>query len=202
LALAAARLWRPFLSAALTALAAAAASVLAFGLEPWRDYLRLTIPFELAYAASGQNPFVQKAPTVFVAAKLLGLPANLAYGLQAIALVAGAAAVIWAFSRSRERTLQGAVLLAGTALASPHIHVYDLSLVSVAAVVLAEGEGAHAPNLAERTTVALAWLAPIVVIVLALLLNMGVAHDPYPLAALSPLATAALLYFLLARLRR
>lgn len=202
LALAAARLWRPFLAAAFAALAAAVASVAVFGIAAWRDYFELTIPFELNYAAHGQNPFIQKAPTIFVAARLLGAPANLGYLLQATALVAVAAIVIWAFGRRRDRELQAGVLLAGTALASPHIHVYDLSLVSVAAVALAEGARARAPGLFERATIALAWLAPVAVIVLSVMLNMGVPHAPYALASLSPLITAALLCFLVARSRQ
>ena len=201
LALAAARLWKPFVAAALAALATTIASVAVFGLEAWRSYLELTLPYELDYAAHGQGPFIQKAPTVFVAARLIGAPANSAYLLQAVAMVAVAGIVIWTFRHMRDRRAQAAVLLVGTALASPHLHVYDMSIVSVAAVVLAENARARAPDFWERSAITLAWVVPIAVIALSAMLNMGVPHDPYLLAALAPLITAALMCYIVARLR-
>jgi len=100
----------------------------------------------------------------------------------------------------RERRSQAAVLLVGTALASPHLHVYDLSIVSVAAVILAEGVRARAPDFWERLTITLAWVFPLVVLALLTMHNLEVPHDPYVLAALAPLMTALLLCYIVARL--
>src|SRR5208282_1403565 len=178
LALAAARLWKPFVAAALTALVVATASVAVFGIEAWRSYLKVTVPFELDYAAHYAGPFILKAPTVFVAARLIGAPANFAYLLQAVALLAAAGIVIWAFRRMRERRSQAAVLLVGTALASPHLHVYDMSIVSVAAVILAEGARARAPDFSERLTITLAWVFPLAILALLTMHNLEVPYDP------------------------
>ncbi len=200
LALAAARLWKPFVAAALTALIVVLASAAVFGIEAWRNYLTVTVPFELDYAAHAAGPFILKAPTVFVAARLTGAPANFAYLLQIVALLAAAAAVIWAFRRMRARPSQAAVLLLGTALACPHLHVYDLSIVSVAAVILAEGARARPPDFWERLAITLAWVFPLAVLALLTMHNLQVPHDPYALAALAPLMTALLLCYAVARL--
>ncbi|MFI5021440.1 MAG: glycosyltransferase family 87 protein [Alphaproteobacteria bacterium] len=187
LALAAARLWKPFVAAALTALAAAAASVAAFGIEAWRSYFAVMLPFELSFSEHDTSPLILKAPTVSEATRLVGAPTSFAYLLQAVAVLAAGAAVVWAFRRMRERSAQAAVLLAGTALACPHLHVYDMSIVSVASVVLAETARAEASGFAERLTITLAWVAPIAIIALFALHILQVPHDPYVLAASAPL---------------
>ena len=201
LALLAARLWKPFVAAALTALAAAAASVAAFGIEAWRSYLEVMLPFELSFSEHGSSPYILKAPTVSEAARLVGASASFAYLLQALAVLAVAGVVIWAFRHMRERGAQAAVLLAGTALACPHLHVYDMSIVSVAAVVLAETARAEPPGFAERLTITLAWVAPLALIALFALHILHVPHDPYVLAALAPPITAPLMGYVLTRLR-
>ena len=200
LALAAARLWKPFAAAALTALVTAAASVAAFGIEAWRSYLAVMLPFELSFSEHDTSPLILKAPTVYEAARLVGSPPGFAFLLQAVALLAVAGAVVWAFARMRERSSQAAVLLVGTALASPHLHVYDMSIVSVAAVVLAETARARAPGFAERLTITLAWVVPIALIALFAVHILQLPHDPYVLAALAPVITAALMCYVVARL--
>jgi len=200
LALAAARLWKPFAAAALTALAVAAASVAAFGIAAWRSYLTVMLPFELSFSEHDTSPLILKAPTLYEAARLVGTPTTFAFVLQALAALAAAGAVVWAFRRKRERSSQAAVLLVGTALASPHFHVYDMSIVSVASVVLAETTRAQASGFAERLTITLAWVVPIALIALFALHVLQAPHDPYVLAALAPVITAALLCYVVARL--
>jgi len=201
LALLAARLWKPFVAAALTALAAAAASVAAFGIEAWRGYLEVMLPFELSFSQRATSSYILKALTVSEAARLMGASASFAYLVQALAVLAAAGVVIWAYRRMRERSAQAAVLLAGTALACPHLHVYDMSIVSVAAVVLAEAARAEPPGFSERLTITLAWVAPLALIALFALHILQVPHDPYVLAALAPLITAVLMCYIVARLR-
>jgi len=201
LALLAARLWKPFVAAALTALAAAAASVAAFGIEAWRGYIEVMLPFELSFSQRATSSYILKALTVSEAARLMGASASFAYLVQALAVLAAAGVVIWAYRRMRERSAQAAVLLAGTALACPHLHVYDMSIVSVAAVVLAEAARAEPPGFSERLTITLAWVAPLALIALFALHILQVPHDPYVLAALAPLITAVLMCYIVARLR-
>ena len=201
LALAAARLWKPFAAAALTVLVTAAASIAAFGIAAWRSYLSVMLPFELSFSEHDTSPLILKAPTVYEAARLVGTPTTFAVLLQAVAVLAVAGAVVWAFRHMRERSSQAAVLLVGTALASPHLHVYDMSIVSVAAVVLAETTRAKPSGFAERLTITLAWVAPIALIALFALHILEVPHDPYVLAALAPLITAALMGYIVAKLR-
>ena len=202
LALAASRQWRPFAAAALVAAASVVASIVAFGLEPWHRFFAATIPFELAYASQDQSYFVVKAPTVFVAARLAGLSEGGSFALQAVAVVAGAGAVVWAYWRPRGPSLQAALLLAATALASPHIHVYDLSILSVAAIVLAEGPWPRPLAFQERLVAGLAWVFPLAILILSLVHSLALSPDPYPLAALAPLLSALLLACLAGHARR
>jgi alpha-1,2-mannosyltransferase len=132
IALCAAQLWRPFIAAAVTSAALFVGSIVVFGWESWRAYLDVNAPAQSAMLHQAQGPFVQWMPTTFMSGRILGLNVPASYALQAIAAAAAIGGVIWVFRTTRNRHMQAATVMAGTALATPYLHAYDLTLLSVA----------------------------------------------------------------------
>lgn len=126
IALLAGRHWRAFVATAVSVLVLAAISVLWSGLDMWADYARNLTVLRQIVLEDGSGVW-HRFVSVFVAARRLGAPVNVAYAIQAatgvIALVA--VALVW---RRRETPLavKNAVLLAGTCLATPYLQDYDL----------------------------------------------------------------------------
>jgi alpha-1,2-mannosyltransferase len=141
IALAAAGMWRATFAAALAVAAAVAASLVAFGVEPWPAWIR-AMPDFVALLDANRASLVQNMPTALANAFALGAGEHLAQIVQAAATVAAAAAV-WIAFRGRPvppaGNGRGAVLAVAAVLAAPYAFVYDLTLVA-AAVALFAGE--------------------------------------------------------------
>jgi hypothetical protein len=119
--LAATRAWRPLATTVLAAAALCLASVAAFGLDAWRDWLAV-LPLHRAWEARMHLKSVSLAPDA-------GLPAR-------IALVAiGGAVVAWLFRRGDLITRQTG-LAAVSMLCAPHAMPYDLAVVAPCALAL------------------------------------------------------------------
>ena len=136
IALIAARNWRCFGAAALTAVTLVVASILAFGLESWVSYFTVSGPLTASIIANEQGMFVRLMPTWFMAARLVGLPLSVGLGAQLISLVASAILIYWSY-RSSTPVRPGCankLLLIGSLLATPYTHSYDM--IGVAAALL------------------------------------------------------------------
>ena len=135
-ALLAARAWLTILSAVLTIGALVLLSGLVFGWEAWRTWLFEAMPQQ----AEVLNRFVGSTLTLsaFSGARSLGLPSWAAWLVQAPFSVLGLVATWWAFSRLRHgatsRTEAYSVLLLSTAIATPYMFNYDLTLLSPVAL--------------------------------------------------------------------
>jgi hypothetical protein len=157
IALVAAGLWRTALAAALTVAAAVAASLFAFGLDPWTAWAN-SMPDFVAFLDSDRTHFLPLMPTALANVLALGGSDRLAEGIQFAATAAAATAVWFAFKRAAKAyhpsTIspaprggndwaagegRAAVLATASILASPYAFVYDLTLVAAAVVfVVAE----------------------------------------------------------------
>jgi hypothetical protein len=152
--------WKTFASAAATVVALTAASVLAFGVETWEGFVRVS---PLARMALEQE-FVgsEKMQSVFAAARLWHAPVPAAYAAQA-AMTGFAAVLLWIVVRRKPGPMaEGAALCAAAALASPFILDYDLMLLAIPlAWAFAVGrQGGFLPW--EKTVLAAAFLLPMV----------------------------------------
>ena len=155
--------WRAIAAACLVALALILASVALYGADAWLLFLTNVPGVQMGFHADEDNLLVNLAPTAFMAARLLGLDGAIGYGLQALLAGAAVLAVLWAFHGQRDFGLKGALLLAGTALASPFVHIYDMSFVTAAILLLLQDMQLRRPQTGETTIALIAWLLPIIV---------------------------------------
>ena len=187
-ALVAARLWRPLLSAALTTAVVLALSVAIFGMESWVSFFEVTTAYQTQLLGQADGLFLNIVVTPYMSARLLGLDVPVRYLLQALFVLCAVAGVYAAYRKEVGRPLQTVVLLAGVFLASPYGYHYDLPLVAAGAAWAYKHalEAGFLPG--ERTVLALVWLLPLLVVFL----------NPMALP-IAPLVLAAFFGLVLAR---
>jgi len=136
LALACGGYWRVFLAAAATTVVLAGASILAFGIAPWSGFLA---SIHVAYQTILVDNLVgaEKLQSIFGLVRFLGGSTNLAWAAQyaVAAPVIGFVAFVW--WRRYPIDLKAAALVAGTALATPYVLIYDLVILIVPVAFLA-----------------------------------------------------------------
>lgn len=161
LALAAGGHWRTILAAAATVAAMTLASALAFGPQVWLAFAQSLAFTRHAVVEQGAAGF-EKIQSVFAAVRLLGGDVGVAYAVQTAAttLALIALALLWR-SRTDER-LKAAATIVATLLATPYCLDYDMAALAPAmALLVSRGlERGFAPF--EKTTLAAAFLAPLV----------------------------------------
>jgi hypothetical protein len=143
IALAAAKQWRAFASAVITAAILAGVSVAAFGVGPWAAF-----PRQLSAQAGDYllraNPIPSSnwmvSQTMYGMLHALHASAALAWFAQGCA-AAGAAAIVWAVWRSRMRyPLKAAVLSASPLLVTPYGWAYDMTVIAIPLAFLAKDQ--------------------------------------------------------------
>lgn len=139
LALLAAGLWRPIVSAAATTAILIGVTVLFFGLESWLAYFELVVPLQTRILEEGFGFYVLMSPSAFMSARSLGLDATIGYFVQAPFSLFAAGLVFWAYRFHSDRDLQLQIIIVATFLFSPYIFNYDMTMVSFA-VILAYGQ--------------------------------------------------------------
>jgi hypothetical protein len=183
--------WRCVFAAVVAALALAAASVAVFGWSSWQAFVDTTLPYQLAFMSDGTGPFTWMMPTLFMSGRLAGLPPDLAYALQLALGGAVAVAVFAVFRRGGDWRLLSAVALLAPIVASPQAFNYDMGLVSVAILLLADAVGKDSLGMLQRRAIDIAWCLPILV--------MALNAAGFPIA---PVLLAALMAIILRRLWR
>jgi len=126
--------YRAFASAALTVVALALVTTVAFGIEPW-----LALPDQLQRVAmlAKTTTSTTKIQSAFGMARSLGLSADHALWLQGALVAVLAAAIAWLWSRRDVGfDLKAAALAAAITLASPYQFVYDLVILTIAQAFL------------------------------------------------------------------
>ncbi len=177
--------WRALAAMTGTAAALAGGSALIFGLDAWTAFLA-EIPMSRATLEQGLvDP--AKMQSVFAAVRVLGGGVGLAYAAQG----AAAAGALVALARARPRDGRALVALAATltCLTTPFLLDYDLTLLIVPVVVLAQAGCETGFRPYEIATLAAAFLLAEVARPLAMTFAVPV----------SPLITAALAAVLIAR---
>ena len=114
-----------------------ALAVALFGIDPWRDYLGLTLPMLSELGRYGTGAFMHMMPSVFMALRLLGVSGDAALyihlGFAGLVVIVLAVAL----RQSSDPLAQSAMLLLGTALVTPYLHSYDLATVVCGALLVA-----------------------------------------------------------------
>ena len=180
--------WRALAAMGATSATLAGLSALVFGLDAWTAFLAET-PMTRATLEQGLvDP--AKMQSVFAAVRVVGGSVGLAYAAQVVA--AGGALV--ALARARPRSGRALVALASTlaCLTTPFLLDYDLTLLAVPLVVLAQEGCGTGFRPFEITALAAAFLLAEVARPLAMNLHLPV----------SPLVVAALAFMLIRRFAR
>ena len=153
--------WRTLAATFGSALGLAAASVCAFGFEPWREWLVLMSGGNVLYSewlVAGRL----NGDSIYSCAMLLGASSTLAGLAQTGATLLAAIFVYRAYRRPTNDEMRLAVLLAATILAAPHTIAYDSVLLAFAATLLfSRGlDGRERPG--ETAIALLLWLSPLI----------------------------------------
>ena len=158
------RRWRTIAAAAAAVVGVVGLSVAAFGAEAWRGYLGDTLPELSLLERHGFGKFEHMIPSMFMALRVLGVDGDLAARIHGIVAAPLAIGVVVAVVRTRTRVdQQRALALLGTALLTPYLHVYDLTIVAVAGLLLwtmMERRGPGALRLGAALAAVTAWLLP------------------------------------------
>lgn len=125
--------WKVITWAGLTVLNLIASSILVFGIAPWILFMKEVYSFQVEVLEQMGAPFSHMVPSLFMGAKLYGLPVSTAKILQLLSSAFALCIILWAFWKKRDYNLQLAILFIATALFSPYIVNYDLSFLSVSA---------------------------------------------------------------------
>lgn len=138
LALIAGAHWRAFTAATVTVFASIAASVIAFGDDPWFGFIG-TVLFHLdGFGAGAYN--LHAMTTVWSMLRMAGASMQSAWLAQIGSGILMAGIVVWAWRRGRRRPdtqgLQAALLCLAALLAVPMAYLYDLTLLVPAAAWL------------------------------------------------------------------
>lgn len=138
LALIAGAHWRAFAAATATVFVTIAASVIAFGDDPWFAFIGSTLFHLDGFRAGAYN--LQVMTTVWSALRMAGASMQSAWLAQTGAAMLVAGIVVWAWRRGRRRPdthgLQAALLCLAALLAVPMAYLYDLTLTVPAAAWL------------------------------------------------------------------
>jgi hypothetical protein len=159
--------WRTIAATVVTVLVLVGLSTMAFGLEPWRQYLFATSAYQLELLKVFRGFYTYMMCSVLSAGRTLGVPFPIAALIQTlvsipVALVAGLA-VRWA-PAPRQRAM---ILATAAPLVTPYAFNYDLTMVSVViAWRLIEGDMSHRASL--KILYYLAWITPVLLMPLSL----------------------------------
>jgi hypothetical protein len=151
--------WRAFAVAGVGALTLALASVFAFGVKTWAAFGQ-SLGAAGAKLAAGALPLF-KMTTPFAAARLAGLPAEVAWIVYGASAFAAAAAVALVWRRVKDDELRAAALCAGVFLATPYGYYYELIVLALPLAVIARRgvESGFLPY--EQAMLSLAFLLPL-----------------------------------------
>jgi alpha-1,2-mannosyltransferase len=183
LALARRGAWTAFLFAALAASGLVLASGLVFGWSYWVSYVGGTLFTQAAMIGETGQFFLRMMPTVAPSLLLAGLPPWAAWTVQAASALAALAA-LWRFM-PKDPGRAGLATACATFLVLPYAFVYDMTAISLAALLVLHRDGPAIRPLWRALSV-LAFLLPLLAV------PLNAAGVP-----LGPLLVAFLLYWTL-----
>jgi len=154
------RAWTAFATAGITALGLIALSALLFGLEPWRIYVGQTMGEHASRVDEVQAFFLSMMPTIAPALFRLELAPALVWTIQ-LAVAAAVIAVLW-LRMPEDRLQAGLAAACATFLVTPFGFTYDMTVVSIAALVMLRHETERRPLAA--LVLLLAFLVPLITI--------------------------------------
>lgn len=160
------RRWKLILATGAVTSVLLIASAMVYGLQPWTDYLGDTLPKLSLLEQQGTGPFLYMIPSVFISMRLLGAGADTASAFHVVCAGLAFLLLVWRLFHIADARGRAALVLIGTCLVTPYLHLYDLSIVLAGALLLLPSGADDLPALQHKPALAAiggAWLLPILV---------------------------------------
>jgi hypothetical protein len=180
--------WRVVAYAVPASAALVAASVVAFGIQPWLNFFEWTIPFQNRVMANIPDKAFWMM-SVYTTARMAGLPQWAAWALQVPYSAAVMAGAVFLLLRKRHARATIALALFAAIAALPYAAIYDLAVTAPALAVAMLAGRPGEPGLAPGWAAVALWLAPafaipfglmglpIVPAIIALMVLIGLLHQ-------------------------
>lgn len=162
--------WWAIFSAIVTAGALMAASYYFFGPQVWFDFIDKVLPQQAWLLHHGGGLLYLMVSSVFFAARLVGMPLDLAWNLQGLVSSVALAAVIWTYWQKRDPDLSFALFVTATFLASPYVLNYDMVIFGFVIALLRQRGG---NTWLDHTLGLLVWSLPVSMML------FGIIHVPF-----------------------
>lgn len=153
------RCWRTLGAAVAGGTVLVAASWLAFGWDAWRAFLE-QIPAAGAMLIDGAKPWA-RMPTIFAAARIMGLESHVAWLAQGLVALSVAGIVAWIWGEASDPRIRGAVLAAAIPMATPFLFDYDLVLWLIPLAWLTAEAAARSWPAWDRAVLVVGWLGSV-----------------------------------------
>ncbi len=167
--------WRVIAAAAATAAALVIVTAIWFGPHIWVEYLQKVVPQQHQLLITAGNYGWPIVSSVFVNARLIGLPDDWAWAAQALSSCCALGMVIWTFWRRRDPVLSLALFVTATFLFSPWMLSYDMVVFGWVVALL---RGREDNTYVDHSLALAVWALPI------LMLPFGFSHIPVALLVL------------------
>jgi arabinofuranan 3-O-arabinosyltransferase len=122
--------WRAFVSAAVTVVALAFVSWLAFGTEAWKAFFHWMPRFSQAFLSEGQAAW-WKLQSLYSLLRFLGCGEQFAWAVHWVFTAAVATTLVLMWRSHVPYTLKAAALAAGTLLITPYLFMYDVMVLAI-----------------------------------------------------------------------
>ena len=153
--------WQVFAAAAVTVIAASAASLAVFGIESWIAFFESTSFTRHVVLEAGGTGW-QKIQSVFSATRMWGGGIKAAYAAQLTAGAIIVVSLVWLWRSPAAYPLKAAALTTGSLLATPYVLDYDLVVLAVSMAFLTAHCLKDGFRNYEVTLLAVAWAMPLV----------------------------------------
>lgn len=183
IALIAARMWLAFTTACVTVIVLMISSAALYGIESWQAFYN-TLPLLQLWMNSGAGLW-EKMQTIFAFARLTGLDALFAYGLQSIFSIGAMVVVAWVWYR-HIFPMAYVILIASVFLVTPYAMIYDLTIAGLAIAWYSWHAFHHGWMQGEKAVLVLAWLTPLFSTIIAKFISIQL--EPIILLAIIILA--------------
>jgi hypothetical protein len=171
--------WRVIAAAVVTTAALVALTSLWFGPDIWLEYVRKVMPQQQWLMTNGGGLLMPMVSSAFVNARLVGLPLDVCWWVQAAVSCGALAMVVWTFWRKRDPVLSLALFVTATFLFSPWMLNYDMVVFGFVVALLRQRDD---NTLADHRLALAVWTLPVT------MLLFGAAHIPVAMLVLPAFA--------------
>ena len=135
-----------------------------FGWDVWIEFWRKVVPQQQWLTEHGGDLLFAMVSSVFYGARLLHLPAGVAWALQGMVAALAVAAVVWTYWKRRDPALSLALFVTATFLVTPYILNYDMVVFGFVVARLRERDD---NTMADHWLLIAIWTLPVTMMIAA-----------------------------------